>query len=86
MANLIEIDGVMALKMNPEDGEVCVVISNGGEIVFLEAYPEDGEQSPQGWLAEGLAAALSDPHLFEELRAIAAKGHDLHWESAEKFH
>jgi len=90
MADFVTLDdGGLAVKLDPEGQEAAIMITKDGEVSFVSVTPEDADETegdespPHVWLAEGIASALSDPELFEEIRAIAERAHELKWEPVD---
>lgn len=80
MADLVKSDkDETLLKLHNDDQEAILIVSKDGEVVVMNVSgePMQGDElPPNAWIVHGLAAAIFDPELFEEVQALAAKGHD----------
>jgi hypothetical protein len=86
MAKMVKFeDGKIGILMDSERQEVALTITNDGEVGVAAMFPESGldpgEALPHAWLAEGIARAIADPDLFEELQELAERAHALSGDS-----
>jgi hypothetical protein len=79
MAKMVQFNNGVGILLEADRQEVALTITNDGEVGVAALYPgnEGAEESAHAWLAEGIARAIADPDLFDELQELAQRAHDL---------